>query len=323
MNAAKKARTVVKEAQERLAAAGGKHIGDLASWNATRVDVPRETVTAIFAAEGFAHLVPNIEPAGALMRAVGEVSRTAGVMVRPFAKPHKDSPLALGFYVQQAKDGESGDDYICGARVRISVTGTAQVFPPENAPVIAEAYAIAEAVADRANHLIEHAKTRDVSNALVAAIGELRGIPLRDRGGFYLLPVVSCETWRRLSTAVEQLGFERILIEMHDAPSNVKVAAQAAKGSLENEIAELKADLDRATMVTDGGSGMKRNSLERRVKLCDDLVAKAELYRNVLADAATTIEDRIAKLRAGFARQLDAIDADSDTFTLPLPQETA
>jgi len=225
------AKTVIQETQDRIAAAGGQHIGDLASWNATHIDASRQAVTAIFAAEGFAHLVPNIEPAAALIRAVGEISKTSGFLVRPFARPHKDSPLAVGFYVQHAEDGESGDKYICGARVRITAAGLAEASPPEHAPAIADALAIAESTAVRANHLIEHAKTCDVSSALVAAIRELRGIPLRERGGFYLLPIVSCERWRRLSTAVEQLGFERILIEMHDAPSNVKVAAQASSAT--------------------------------------------------------------------------------------------
>ncbi len=311
------AASLIEATQNRIGAAGGQHIGDLTTWNASGVDMDREIVRAIFEAEGFGHLAPSIEPARALTRAGYEVPRASGILVRPFARPRKDSPVALGFYVQEARDGETGDGYTCGARARLvsiaqngAVVVSAVALPPENACHIESAMTHAEACAQRANHLMKNAETNDVSHALITAVKELGGVPLRDRGGFYLVPVSNCERWRRFLGRFSAHGIEPVAIEMHDAPTNVAAVASAAKGSLESEISGLAEDLEKAT-----AEGMKIPSLERRVALCDELTAKAELYRNVLQDAATDIGKRLAALRAGFERELVDSD-DADPFTL-------
>ena len=60
---------VLSQAQRRVAAAGGRHIGDLISWNSERIDVPRSLARHIFIAENLAHLIPDTDPATALSRA--------------------------------------------------------------------------------------------------------------------------------------------------------------------------------------------------------------------------------------------------------------
>lgn len=303
------AAAMIDSVQTRNAAAGGQHIGDLTTWNATGVDMSRELAREIFESEGFGHLAPTIEPASALTRAGNEVPKASKILVRAFARPRKDSPIALGFYVQEARDGESGDGYTCGARVRITSMKGAIALPPEAADSIDTAIAQAEQAAKRANHIMQNAQTVDVSTALIAAVKELGAIPLRDRGGFYLVPVSACDKWRRFTAKFSAHGIEPITIEMHDAPSNVKAAASAVRGSLESEIAELTTDLEKAET-----EGMKTGSIERRVKMCEDLTAKAELYRNVLQDAASGIAARLASLRAGFMSEMNA--SESDLFTV-------
>lgn len=301
----------LERVQRRLAAAGGRHIGDLVSWNATNIDVPRNTARELFAAEGLGQLIVDLDPATALSRAVAEVRRPPGVLVRPFARPKGDTPAAFGVYVQQSHDGEAGDDYVCGARCRVDLVGHQVVsLPPDGAAAIDDAIAHAEQVATHANHVLTHCETKDISAAMVAAVKLLSGVPLRDRGGFYLLPPTSCGTWLRLRPALERLGVEPIRIEMHDAPDNISVAKAAAQASLEAEVSVLLVDLEKAAT-----EGMRQHAVARRVEVCAELIAKADLYRGVLAGVTDQITARVRELQTRFQRQLDG---DSAGFSVPI-----
>ena len=238
----------IERSQKRVAAAGGVHIGDLISWNSVGIDVGRALARQIFGAENLAHLIPEMDPATALSRAAAEVKRPPGILVRPFARPKGDTSAAMGVYVRETREGEAGDNYTCGARCRVDgPSGKVVWLSPDGAPAIESALAHADRMADHANHLITHAETKDISAAMVGAVKALSGVPLRDRGGFYLLPPTSCPTWARLKPGLEQLGVHPIRIEMHDAPDNIAVAKAAAQGALEADLSELMSDLDKAS----------------------------------------------------------------------------
>ena len=292
---------LLDRAQRRLAAAGGRHIGDLISWNSERIDVSRLGARQLFASEALGHLIPDMDPATALSRAMAEVKRSTGIFVRPFSRPKGDTSAAVGIYVQKTREGETGDDYVCGARCRVDrITSTIVGLPPDGAAAMEAALTHAEAMAAHANHLVTHCETRDISTAMVATAKALSGVPLRDRGGFYLLPPSTCAAWLRLKPGLELLGVKTIRIEMHDAPDNVAVAKAAAQGALETDIAELIADLDKAA-----SDGMRQHALTRRVEVCKELAAKAELYRGVLADVADTIAAKVHELQQRFQRQVE------------------
>ena len=201
--------------------------------------------------------------------------------------------------------GEAGDEYVCGARCRVDTSAGVVVFlPPDGAASIDVALAHAEEIAAHANHLLTHCETRDVSSAMVSTVKALSGVPLRERGGFYLLPPSTACVWRRMKAGLVALGVEPIIIEMHDAPENVSVARAAAKGALEADIATLVDDLDKARQ-----DGMRKHAIARRVDVCRELSAKAELYRGVLADLADQISHRVGHLQREFELQLGADDA--------------
>lgn len=293
----------LQHVQKRVAAAGGLHIGDLISWNTERINVSRVDARRVFDLIGLGGLVPDVDPATMLSRAAGEVRRPDGIAVRPFAQPKADTPAAVGVYQVKARAAEAGDEYVYGARCRVDLkTGRAVALPPEGVPVIDTALAHAEAVAARANRLLTHCETKDLSAALVGTVKTLAGVPLRDKGGFYLLPPTSCPTWVRIEPELELIGVHPIRIEMHDAPSNVSVAKTAAASALEADLQELMADLDKAA-----AEGMRKSALERRVTFCRELKAKAELYRGVLAGLTDRIAGKVYPLRrvpsSGVGRQ--------------------
>jgi hypothetical protein len=290
----------LQHAQQRVAAAGGLHIGDLITWNTDRINVSRVDARRVFDLIGLGALVPDVDPATMLSRAAGEVRRPDGIVVRPFAQPNKDTPAAFGVYQVKARAGEAGDDYVYGARCRVNLkTGLVVALPPEGVPVVDAALTHAETVAGRANRLLTHCETKDLSAALVGTVKALSGVPLRDKGGFYLLPPTSCSTWVRIEPELELIGVHPIRIEMHDAPSNVSVAKTAAASALEADLQELMADLDKAA-----ADGMRRGALERRVAFCKELKAKAELYRGVLSGITDKINARVDTLERSFQQHL-------------------
>lgn len=291
----------LEQSQKRLAAAGGHHIGDSISWNADRIDVPRQEARELFASIGLGHLIADMDPATALSRAMAEVRREPGILVRPFARPKGDTSAAMGIYVQRTREGEAGDEYVCGARCRVDRASSLIVaLPPDGAPSVEAALSHATAMADHANHLITHCETKDVSFAMVGAAKALSGVPLRDRGGFYLLPPTTCGKWASLKPGLERIGARPIRIEMHDAPENVAVAKAAAQGALESDIAELLRDLEKAA-----SEGMRQHALSRRVDICRELRAKAELYRGVLSGVADKLSTKVDELERQFQRHLD------------------
>ena len=297
----------LQHAQKRVAAAGGQHIGDLISWNTDRINVSRVDARRVFDLIGLGTLIPDVDPATMLSRAAGEVRRPEGIVVRSFAQPKNDTPAAAGVYEVKPRAGEAGDEYIYGARCRVNLkTGLIVALPPEGAPVVDTALAHAEAVSARANRLLTHCETKDVSSALVGTVKALSGVPMREKGGFYLLPPPSCAAWLRIEAGLEQIGVRPIRIEMHDAPSNVSVAKTAAASALEADLQELMADLDKAA-----AEGMRKGALERRVAFCKELKAKAELYRGVLAGLTDKISAKVDTLEQRFQQHLSGASADA------------
>jgi hypothetical protein len=290
----------LQHAQQRVAAAGGQHIADLISWNTERIAVSRVDARRVFDLIGLGALIPDVDPATMLSRAAGEVRRPDGIVVRPFAQPNKDTPAAFGVYQVKTRAGEAGDDYVYGARCRVNLTtGLVVALAPEGMSVIDTALAHAEAVAGRANRLLTHCETKDLSAALVGTVKALSGVPLRDKGGFYLLPPTSCPSWVRIEPDLELMGVHPIRIEMHDAPSNKTVAKTAAASALEADIQELMQDLDKAA-----AEGMRKGALERRVAACKVLKAKAELYRGVLSGLTDKITGKVSTLEQQFLAHL-------------------
>ena len=82
--------------------------------------------------------------------------------------------------------------------------------------------------------------------------------------------------------------------------SSDSAAKAAARGALEADVADLLADLEKART-----EGMRQHAITRRLELCKELGAKAELYRGVLSGIADQITARVRDLQAEFQRHLD------------------
>lgn len=303
----------VAAVQAGLRAAGAKHIGDLISWNTDSINVPRVEAREVFGLIGLARLIPDMDPQTALNRAVKEarLRRADGFVAMPFKRPNSDAAMAWGIYRVETKDGETGDSLVLGARVRL-IGSLAVVSPPEAGEPDGECMDRGRQIVEHANHLITHIETRDMSGALTATVNALSGVPLRNRGGFYLLPPATCEQWAALRLGLEKLGVDPFVIEMFDSPQAMATAATATRSALESDIRDLVDDLEKAR-----GDGLRSDALERRVAACDALCARAMLFRDVLQDMAGTIEARAQALRAEFVKTMESeASTDDALFTL-------
>jgi hypothetical protein len=296
---AERAQIQVQASQEKIAQKGGVYFGSLISWNADKIDPTRAEARAVFGRVNMEALIPEITAASALVRAINEGAKPRDLLA--FDTP-QGAPVAYGIYKKVPGQGQSGDSFPPGARVVVDLANNCVLaLPPEGIGYgIEEAMAWAEDIATRANHLLTHCGSRDVSAALVELAHRLCALPLRDRGGFYLLPAGKADTWEALEPGLLQLGFRPIAIKMFDCPENLAVAQAAASGALEADLAELAADLDKAM-----SDGMRQDMLERRVTLCDELGAKVGLYKDVLADLSLALEQRLEDLHNAFQKKLD------------------
>jgi hypothetical protein len=213
-----------------------------------------------------------------------------------------------------------------------TATVAAVALPPEGhfGQEDEDGMSLAREIAANANHLMTHVQSQDVSGAMVKALRAIGACPLRERGGFYLIPPARCEQWRSLSAELESVGVARIVIEMHDAPSNRQAATRAACASLESDLADLEKDL-REAVEKEQGDGRKRPAtLNLRIKRSRELASKAELFKHLLSDKAAQIAALADKHAACFGRVLDgdcsfllpgaATARDSRGFATPEPE---
>jgi hypothetical protein len=296
----------VRSSQEHAIASGATHIGDIVSYDATALRIQRTELGELFETHGHTDLIPaTIEPSVALSRAAGK-PLPKGLMTKAFGKPKKDTSYAVGVYVLVPKDGEAGDAFQCGARVRIE-NGSAVALPPEGEAPVSECLEVAERIAKDANELIHYAETTDVTAAVVSVItGPYRGIAMRRRGGVYFVRPEFSAPWQALALGLAKYGFKDLSYPMAGDGRSQKAAAHMVRHSLEQELADLRKQLSE---LDSGTRGTRDSTVEKRVADCEALVSKAELYESILGDWLGEVRSGIDRVKGAFERR-EKLEAD-------------
>ncbi len=308
-----------KTAVENIAA-GAKHLGDIASWNVQEVDLPRADLAALLERFGFDAYLSEIDATGALNRAKQRV-HTKGVLVRTFSKTEADTTMSVGVYLEKQQADELASEFACGARVRIK-DDHAVAFAPRNVDPEETCAKHARAMADYANHLIDYVATQDLTNALIDIVrAEFGAVPIKNGAGVYFVPAEMTPKWRELSHAIGILtgakehelspgvsaweggSFQPITLEITESSTSIQTVATSAKESLEYELRELTADLDKA--LGEGGFAQKR-TIVNRLEWCQELFDRAKLYGNVLQGFVGELQNRTDAVKAKFEAELTA-----------------
>ena len=294
-------------------------IGIEVSWSfgdgdAEAVTLPREYVRGVLTHHGFdATLIADVDAETALAQAAFVVKgRSRSIVVQEMRRPNKDTPRAFGVYQVQAKD-ESGDDVVCGARVRVD-TGTDRVvcLAPDGGAPISECMSVGLELARISNSLIDNVINRDISTALVG-IGWAGGWITRRRnsGGVYFMSAGErserfIAVLHALEARTESAGRNRAFVpqvmEVYPKPLTMALWSGSAKDQYASDIDALAKDL--AKMTAD--DKMRDSTVQKRADECDRLIAQAETHRLFLQEHVEVITAELARVRDEFRRKLSA-----------------
>ncbi len=331
-------------------------IGIEVSWSygygdAEAVTLPRQDVRNVLAATGWpTTLLPNPDEDMALRRARNTVKgRSKEIVVQELRRPNKDTPRAFGIYKVIAKDGESGDDIVMGARVRCGA-GLVLCLPPEDQAVFTDTAceSVGNELARIANSLIDNAINTDIS-ALLVEIGwnHLGWINRRrNSGGVYFISsgdeeaADQAERFIALLQGIAKLSHERAatkanaigqplsanaqrayhfipqIMEVYPKPLSMSMWKDSAQDQYQAQTEKLLADLK--SMQSD--DKMRDSTIQARADECDRLIKLAETHRLFLEDAVGNITFELNQVKNAFDKKLaenaegakaafDAIDA--------------
>jgi hypothetical protein len=317
------------ETIERCRKASATWYGDKVEFQYRGVDTARSVAKAIFALHGFEEfVVQDPRPETILKDTAKRGSTPAGYICREFVSPLPDTPLAIHTTKVTGKD-ESGDEYHCLARNRIGHradphTGEQVPFvtarPPEGQTEFRDSLARDRAVwiADAANHRLNHVLTSDASAATRKALESIGCVKSIGGGNNYWVPAAVAERVHAfLEEVATKLGayYLRVAITSLGSPSNKASFAQAAQAGLEDDVAKLEKELEKA--LTDaanptinkktGKPRRKTATLTHKVELAQTIQSKIALYRAVidnrltkrLNDLSTKLEDNFTTLLNG------------------------
>ena len=312
---------------ERCSRHSADWLGDKVEFRYVGVDAPRVLAKAIFERHGFgSHVDEDPRPETVLKDSSKRGKTPDGYIQRPFVSPNPDTPLAIHVTRVSGHD-ESGDQYDCLARVRIGqrkdpATGDMVPFamakPPEGKTEFADSTARDRAlwIANATNHRLNHVLTSDASAATRKALESLGCAKSLGGGNNYWVPASVAERVHAFLDEVSaKLGAYYLRTPITTlGPVHAKQAfAQAAQVSLEDDLSHLEAEFEKAmadaknpTINKKSGKPRKKKATyEHKVRLAQDIQAKAALYRSV-------VENRLLKRIDALSKKLE------DNFTVLL-----
>lgn len=305
--AVKKLHDAEKRSAVATAARAGRptaegYLGDLVAWDIQADDGfkhPRAAVADAFERHGFSDLVERQQDAGStLHQAAGSVRKGRGVVVKTIDRKRGDARASLGVYRKESNQGEVGDDFVKGARVRVDRrTDLAVAMPFEGqSQADEECLKVAQAIADKANDLYSNVCNVELSQALCEAGRKVYWAAYRRKlGGVWFVYADHAPRFRALLDELERMGgfypiVQPVFVDSDDrSAANV---ARASEGVLERALRDLESDLARVL-----SEGMTDAAIERRIAECAAVASRAELYGSLLAEKADEYREKVQQVR--------------------------
>lgn len=290
--------------------------------DATSVRIPRSVLRELITDHGFIDCVSDVTPTQALRAATRVVKgRTSEIVIQPIRSPYPDSPTVCGVYYVVPAGGESGDDVLLGARLRVE-SGAIRCRPPEGHTEYPndQARVVAESIETHANNMMTSVYNTELSAAL-SSIGynQVRWINRRrNSGGVYLLlrsvetdrfvqmiRAISEYTQRQHPQSPSRQFFSEV-IEVFPRPLSDEMYAQAASRHFEEKLETLATKLDAKR-----SSPRFRSMVEAGAAEVDSLMSEASQYEELLVAYGSRIRDALAAMRTDLEHMLVSGDVDS------------
>lgn len=247
-----------------------------------------------------------MNPAKALKKAVRITPEGRDLIVKQMVKKKSDTSAAFAVYRKFSVEGEKGDNWVPGARIRIVngvavALGMAGADGPDPACI-----PLAEKIAAKTNEMIESVTNTELSNALTHAGRNLAywATYRRKMGGVWFVLAKFSPSFRELLQGLAQFGGFYPIIQplfVDNSGHTKKNVSYAAEGVLEAELKRLNTELKRA--IDDGK--MRETTVEKRIVEVDDLLARADLYSSLLVGRAEDIKAKAVEVKEKFIEGLD------------------
>jgi hypothetical protein len=154
-------------------------------------------------------------------------------------------------------------------------------------------HALAQAVLESYRSLIDVHTTADLARTIVKALHRFSAVTLRESGGVYWVPRTSANALRHLQSCVEGIGGSKFhVLPVHESREGAQVLGEVAKASLEQELADLQAEI----AAFQAEPPRRTSTVSNRLLAFEALRARAELYRSILAVNLDGLDTGIAHL---------------------------
>lgn len=273
---------------------GGALQGSIIWWDLYDSEVQAPDFTSRWTAAGLdKDLLPEVPPPARALRDAGQETvkgygnKKGEYLFRPSGERGGDYYYAL---VQEARKVVGNNDYAQDATFRVSPSGALQVTV--NNP---SCDSVAKGIQAAYHRIFGTFQSRDIREAVLRALKGCAGIPLRSHGGIYWIPAPFQGEVEKLATVIEATGQSSFsIVPIHSTAIGTKAVTQAARQSLEEQMKDLKAELDGWSMDVAHGEGPRPSTVNRRIEDFADLRAKAHLYRDILSMQVGDIESKLA-----------------------------
>lgn len=271
-----------------LIARGGPHLGDVLFWTLHDATVARSALEQTWKANNLdVSLLPEPPtPEKALKAAIRDNQAGHPELLLRFCR---ESDAEVMFAVVREKRDQSGNlEYVVECRIALEKKS-------ERLTLDDPAHEIARSVARRFRELRHTHSSDEIRRCIVRTLSSFSAVTLRESGGVYWVANVHADDLRRLQAAIESIGSSRFhLLPVHDSPEAQVTLGEAAARSLEDELTELKQEVEEFLTVPPD----RRSTLTRRIASFDALRSKAQLFRDVLKVQVGDLEMQLDQLTA-------------------------
>lgn len=287
-----------------LSATGTHTLGALVFWSLSAVRIERAALRAALAELGMAEAMPkDPSPKAALSKAVPAIiGSRKGLIARRI-------PGGFGLLVERIEDGR-----------RLDVTHVANVTTQDQEVLVEYLLEAGQIPEDEIRAEYEKVRTKvqtmDLSEVLTAALmgspskGLLGAISIRERtGGLYFVPGEQVARMQRLKATLETLAplctisvmtitGDRENLEQTASVARVTFSTQLA--TLRDELTEFQANLQVKGKTPNG------YSISTRAEKYRELRDRVELFRAVLGDVATELQEQVDGAKQEMLKALGA-----------------
>jgi len=136
--------------------------------------------------------------------------------------------------------------------------------------------------------------TTDISSFLVRMVKHNQSVHLRDTGGIYFVPKDNTSVWRKMSSVLGAAGAHRVF---HIPALRGEETVQAVLASITAEAEQREQQLMDIVYNMDPEE-VKKSSVARRAKQCDEFAEKIEYYGSILDTNLNNLRDKFLNIKA-------------------------